>query len=158
MRSKEIIGLSNKALMWMVHSTPTRGGAHCSLFPCSGKFCYPHPTPTLQTLPRAMMSPHLSSREKLGGRGQGARCRAVGSSPWWTVPGEPLFRMPRALLPLPLCRICFSENNPILTQFAQASPLGEGCRWPLEGLGFGIPPAVCAITGLLAPLCESLPF
>lgn len=31
-----------------------------------------HPTPTLQTLPSAMMSPRLSSREKLGG-GTGAR-------------------------------------------------------------------------------------
>lgn len=117
----------------------------------------PHPHPA--DPPKSNDEPTSKFKgEAGGGRGQGACCRAVGSSPWWTVPGEPLFRVPRALLPLPLGRICFSENNPILTQFAQASPLGEGCRWSLEGLGFGIPPAVCAITGLLAPLCESLPF
>lgn len=34
--------------------------------------------------------------------------------------------MPRALLPLPLCRIFFSENNLIFTQFAQAPSSGKG--------------------------------
>lgn len=69
--------------------------------------------------------------------------------------------MPRALLPLPLCRIFFSENNPILTPFAQAPSSGKGVGGHWRDLALVTPPAVCAfpgVPGLLAPLCESLPF